>query len=61
MVSMNPSNILRKIRKDLSPYLFHFTKGDRPMESLQNILSEMKLYSQVKELHPSLSRVCVFS
>ena len=49
MVSMNPSNILRKIRKDLSPYLFHFTKGDRPMESLQNILSEMKLYSQVKE------------
>ena len=38
----------RKARRDYSPYLFHFIKGETPdpLETLNNILHEMKLKSE---------------
>ena len=37
----------RKVRRDYSPYLFHFIKGEtsNPIETMTNILNEMKLKS----------------
>ena len=35
---MNPSENLVKNRNDLSPYLFHFTKGEDAYDRLVNIL-----------------------
>lgn len=45
---MNPSDSLRKVRNDLSPYLFHFTSNN-PVETLKTILQEKRLYSETKE------------
>lgn len=42
---MNPSANLTKDRKDLSPYLFHFTKGADAYDRLVNILNQLKLVS----------------
>ena len=42
---MNPSANLTKNRKDLSPYLFHFTKGADAYDRLVNILTQLKLVS----------------
>lgn len=42
---MNPSANLTKDRKDLSPYLFHFTKGADAYDRLVNILTQLKLVS----------------
>lgn len=38
----------RKARTDYSPYLFHFIKGETPdpLETMNNILHEMKLKSE---------------
>ena len=38
----------RKARKDYSPFLFHFIKGENedPKGTLYNILSDMKLKSE---------------
>ena len=41
----NPSNYLRRLRPDLSPYLFHFTSGPTPIENMKSILSQRKLKS----------------
>lgn len=46
MNSQNPSNKLRTQRKDLSPYLFHFTKGDNPFVNMNSILSKCYLRSE---------------
>ncbi len=43
---MNPSHNIRVRKKDLSPYLFHFTKGDECKENLENILAEKCLRSE---------------
>lgn len=43
----NPSHNLRERKKDLSPYLFHFTKGSDCKERLQSILSEECLKSKL--------------
>ena len=45
---MNPSANLTKNRKDLSPYLFHFTKGADAYERLVNILKQLKLVSEAR-------------
>lgn len=42
---MNPSENLVKNRKDLSPYLFHFTKGEDAYDKLTKILNQLKLTS----------------
>ena len=42
---MNPSENLVKNRNDLSPYLFHFTKGEDAYDKLTNILNQLKLTS----------------
>ena len=42
----NPSHNIRERKKDLSQYLFHFTKGDLCKENLENILSEKCLRSE---------------
>ena len=42
---MNPSENLVKNRNDLSPYLFHFTKGEDAYDKLVNILNQLKLIS----------------
>lgn len=42
---MNPSENLVKNRNDLSPYLFHFTKGEDAYDKLTNILDQLKLTS----------------
>ena len=47
----NLSLKIRLKRNDLSPYLFHYTKGDDALEILKLIISEMKLKSK-------LDRVC---
>ena len=47
----NPSLNIRLKRNDLSPYLFHYTKGDEALEILKLIICEMKLKSK-------LDRVC---
>lgn len=43
----NPSHNLRERKKDLSPYLFHFTKGKDCRERLESILSEECLKSRL--------------
>ena len=43
----NPSHNLRERKKDLSPYLFHFTKGSDCKERLESILSEECLKSKL--------------
>lgn len=42
----NPSNNLRKLRIDLSPYLFTFLKDDHPSEILHEILTSGVLKSE---------------
>lgn len=42
----NPSHNLRDRKKDLSPYLFHFTKGDDCKDVLYKILNEECLKAQ---------------
>ena len=42
----NPSENLRR-RKDLSPFLFHFTKGDDAEAIIRTIVQESKLKSDV--------------
>lgn len=42
---MNPSENLVKNRNDLSPYLFHFTKGEDAYNKLESILNQLKLIS----------------
>ena len=37
--------IIKKLREDISEYLFHFTKGEDAFETLQKILDEGKLRS----------------
>ena len=39
----NPSNNLRLRKPDLSPYLFHFTSSDAPIDRMVSILSEQCL------------------
>lgn len=41
----NPSDRIRSSRTDLSPYLFHFTKGKDPIAVLNTIIEEHKLKS----------------
>lgn len=41
----NPSNNLRRIRPDLTPFLFHFTKGENSAANLKSILAQKKLKS----------------
>ena len=43
----NPSHNLRERKRDLSPYLFHFTKGEDCQDKLINILSEECLKSKL--------------
>lgn len=42
----NPSNKLRRLRPDLTPYLFHFTGGAKPEDNMKSILAQKKLVSQ---------------
>ena len=44
---MNPGINLIKERKDLTQYLFHFTKGKNPSQTLVKILDERKLTSSL--------------
>ena len=46
---MNPSENLVKNRNDLSPYLFHFTKGEDAYNKLVNILNQLKLISSTHD------------
>ena len=46
---MNPSENLVKNRNDLSPYLFHFTKGEDAYDKLTNILNQLKLTSSTHD------------
>ena len=46
---MNPSENLVKNRNDLSPYLFHFTKGEDAYNKLVNILNQLKLISNTHD------------
>lgn len=48
----NQGDKFRAVKPDMSPYLFHFTKGDNPLETLKKILTEQKLIST---LHPYIS------
>ncbi|MBD9168501.1 MAG: hypothetical protein EGQ00_16045 [Parabacteroides johnsonii] len=41
----NPSDNIRTKRKDLTPYLFHYVKGEKPVEALRKILDEHTLKS----------------
>lgn len=41
----NPSDNIRTRRKDLTPYLFHYVKGDKPADTLRRILDEHTLKS----------------
>ena len=43
--SLNPSSTLRRLKPDLTPYLFHFTGGADPVENMKSILSQTKLLS----------------
>ena len=45
-MNMNPSHNLREQKRDISPYLFHFTKGPDCKERLESILSEKCLKSE---------------
>lgn len=42
----NPSNTLRRLRPDLTPFLFHFTRGTDPVGNIKAILAQKKLKSQ---------------
>ena len=42
----NPSKNLRKIRPDLTPFLFHFTKGDSSESNIKSILNQKKICSK---------------
>lgn len=44
-VMTNPSNTLRRLKPDLTPYLFHFTGGSDPAGNMKSILSQKKLMS----------------
>ena len=46
---MNPSSNLTQNRNDLSPYLFHFTKGEKAFETLLMIFQELMLKSKTHE------------
>lgn len=46
---MNPSENLVKNRNDLSPYLFHFTKGEDAYNKLESILNQLKLISNTHD------------
>lgn len=46
---MNPSENLVKNRNDLSPYLFHFTKGEDAYDKLESILNQLKLISNTHD------------
>lgn len=48
----NQGDKFRVVKPDMSPYLFHFTKGDSPLETLKKILAEQRLIST---LHPYIS------
>lgn len=41
----NPSNKLRRLKPDLTPYLFHFTGGTNLEENMESILEQKKLVS----------------
>ena len=41
----NPSNTLRRLKPDLTPYLFHFTGGPNPIVNMKSILGQKKLVS----------------
>ena len=51
----NQGDKFRVVKPDMSPYLFHFTKGDNPLETLKKILMEQRLIST---LHPYISFYC---
>ena len=42
----NPSKKIREQRDDLSPFLFHYTKGREAFEILLSIIDEKKLKSE---------------
>ncbi|WP_299168448.1 hypothetical protein [uncultured Bacteroides sp.] len=46
---MNPSENLVKNRNDLSPYLFHFTKGEDAYDKPESILNQLKLISNTHD------------
>ena len=48
----NQGDKFRRVKPDMSPYLFHFTKGDNPLGTLKKILKEERL---VSTLHPYIS------
>lgn len=48
-IIINPSENLVKNRNDLSPYLFHFTKGEDAYDKLVNILNQLKLISHTHD------------
>lgn len=41
----NPSNTLRRLKPDLTPYLFHFTGGSNPIANMKSILGQKKIVS----------------
>lgn len=43
---MDGINNIRRRRPDLSPYLFHFTKGTNPEKNISDILTSQKLISE---------------
>lgn len=46
---MLPSYKFKKVKPDMSPYLFHFTKGENAQDVLRKILEEEKLISEKHE------------
>ncbi len=42
---MAQSDKFKRVKPDITPYLFHFTKGENAMETLDNILQEERLCS----------------
>ena len=46
----NPSKKIREQRDDLSPFLFHYTKGREAFEILLSIIDEKKLKSEKMSL-----------
>ena len=40
---MNPSHNLRDRKPDLSPFLFHFTSGENPLDNIHSIINDKKL------------------
>lgn len=45
---MNPSHNLRNVKPDLSPFLFHFTKGDNPFDNIITIIKEKQLICNMR-------------